>query len=100
MKYVGKTSGSKAQNAEWFSSDLTVPKSCTVTVQFSVNLAVLIQYTLDSGSNWFELVLLTVANKQERMDITMMSGDLFNMRTTTIGGATVHQCIISRKVNE
>ena len=97
MRLIGETSGSKSLNEEWFSDDLRVMDSTTIIIQFSVNNAVLVQYTLNSGTNWFELVLLTTVNKHERAEVTMKYGALFNMRTSTIGGTNVNQCVISDK---
>lgn len=56
----GATSGAKTQNEEFFGTDLqpqvNTPYTGMFLVSFSAQTAVTFQYTLDSGSEWVNLV--------------------------------------------
>jgi hypothetical protein len=98
----GSTSGSKAQNAEWFASDLSpqvaTPYTGTFFLSFSVDSTVGIDYTLDSGTTWVKLqddqgsASFTADEAHNGIPIMLRDGDTFNMRIPTAGGADVHFC--------
>ena len=81
---------SVSANEKWFSTDISINFYEKIRMEFATTLAVLVQYTLDGGSTWIQLVTLTIANKQESHEVTVATNDLFNMRTTTIGGTTIN----------
>ena len=88
-------SGAKAQNAEWgatdYTPDVAVGKSMNLILQVSVSAAVIVEVTLDSGSNWTALnsgVAIPI-DQLFQFDIFATNGDLVNFRTPTVGGATI-----------
>ncbi len=91
---AAETSGSKAANAEWLSSDIT-PLSDSVNVVrlfLSLDKSAIIEFTLDSGSNWFTLKdkASVTANEALILYVPMKPGDNLNFRTTETGGATLN----------
>jgi hypothetical protein len=98
------TSGAKAQNAEWFASDVTPQNDSAYTamffVSFSIDAAVGVEYTLDSGSSWVTLhdeqggTTFAADEGYSGLPILLRSGDTFNMRSPTAGGGTLAYCRI------
>ena len=95
---VGETSGSKAQNIEWFSSDLKRNQTTKFRVNIALDTSVVIEITKDSGTTWVTLNggVALVLDSEYTFDIPIRTGDLFNIRIPTGGGATVHWCRIDR----
>ena len=79
----------KAQDVEWFAIDVSqAPEAGGKARQFRIfyttTLAVLIEYTLDSGSTWKQLELLSAIDTYKApVYIPIRDGDLFNMRHGT-----------------
>jgi len=102
---IGTADGVKAQNAEWFASDLlgaTIVDDATsaVTYQCTIELttSVICQYTRDSGTNWVPFNG-GFAFQNGTFDITgVTNGDLINIRTTDAAGTTVLTCVLENKV--
>ena len=104
LKVKDSTSGSKAQNTEWFSTDISqsVKGAASYRIQVSITPSVVIDVTLDSGSTWTHLNSGDVL-KDSAIYIFVVStreGDLFNMRTPTVGGTTVQICRIDESAAE
>lgn len=103
IKIIGESSGSKAQNAEWFSADLqeqAVSEQFGATkfrIQVGISSAVKIAVTLDSGSNWLYLNNgeALVADTLYIFDVALRQSDNFNMRTDDSSGTTVKVCRVS-----
>ena len=103
VEVVCSASGSKAQNAEWFSSDLSPEtlssdqEASKFRISVAVSAAVDVQITLDSGTTWLKLNSgnTLVADSLYIFDVPTRFGDTFNMRTSTSGGCTVRVCRIS-----
>lgn len=99
---IGSASGVKAANAEWFAADLTANIETDIAIVFeiqvSVSVAVVVEVTFDSGSNWTALNNGTAigADKLHTFDVKLRSTDTFNMRTPTAGGATVDVCTVDQ----
>jgi len=94
VKSIGDASGVKAQNAEWFATDLSPIKIAKFRISMSLDAAVKIQITVDSGTTWVTLnsdVTLT-ANSLYVFDVSVRVNDNFNMRIPTAGGATIQLC--------
>jgi len=96
---VGNTTGAKAQNAEWFTSDIAtgsdqVNYSSKYRILVSINAAKIVEVTLNSGTTWISLNggSALVANAAYVFDIPTRSGDTFNMRISQSSGATVNIC--------
>jgi len=84
----GTASGAKAQNVEWFASDLTPDtsfanaKSATWRVSLNIATSVVVQYTLDSGANWYSFSDTNpTAGIETTFVIHSADTDQFNMRT-------------------
>jgi hypothetical protein len=99
----GSTSGAKAQNTEWFASDLTpglqASKAADFIIEFelatTVQAAGDLEYTTDSGVTWFKLGDGSAAvNTTLRSRVMVVEGDTFNMRSINAGGATVDRCVV------
>ena len=104
---VGSISGVKAQNAEWFTTDIStgadqVNYSSKYRIFVAINAAKLVQCTVDSGTTWFTLNSANAleANGAYVFDIPTRSGDTFNMRIPDSGGATVLICRIDEIFSE
>jgi len=99
---IGSASGVKAANAEWFTADLTADIENNIAVVFEVqvsfSIAVAVEVTFDSGSNWTVLNDSTAigANKIHIFDIKLRDTDTFNMRTPTTSGATIDVCTVDQ----
>jgi len=103
LRNVGSTTGSKAQNAEFFGTDLTANIESDISVgfliTFSFSAAVTLQWTKDSGSNWsvvHDVNGTSSFNADETYTaiVFVRSTDTFNLRIPTAGGATVDICDI------
>lgn len=102
VKIIGDTSGSKAQNVEWFASDLTSDASeqfaaSKFRITLAVSSSVPIQVTLDSGTTWVALNegSSLVSDSLYMFDVGVRQADTFNMRTTDASGTTVRFCRVS-----
>lgn len=97
----GSASGAKAQNVEWFATDIAGPVNvgkaqdliidieCSTTVQATGD----IEYTLDSGSAWLKLGDGSLAiNVGTRFRTIIKTGDTFNMRSVNAAGITIDRC--------
>ncbi len=79
----------KAQDVEWFATDVgqaaeAAGEARKVRIYYTTSLAVLIEYTLDSGSTWKQLELLSAVDTYKApVYIPIRDGDLFNMRHGT-----------------
>ena len=107
VKPVGDTSGAKAQNAEWFTSDIATGSdqalySSKYRIFVSINAAKIVEVTIDSGSTWMSVNggVALVANACYIFDIPTRSGDTFNMRISESGGATVNACRVDEIFSE
>ena len=103
---VGDTSGAKAQNAEWFSSDITRTGGPQFSSKYRVSLAIdaekTVEITLNSGTNWIKLnggTALT-ANCAYIFDIPVRASDTFNVRIPDSSGATVVYCRVDEVFSE
>lgn len=94
------TSGSKAQDVEWFASDVTpIDDSKNRARQFRVHVAASFasateyEYSLDSGTTWviFDGGLAT-AEIARIFTIPVREGDTFNIRFRNVAGTTVRFC--------
>jgi len=103
---IGSTTGSKTQNTEWFATDLSpvvlAPKTAKFRITVSCSATVIVEITLDSGSNWTALNSGTAIGADEifLFDVPVRNGDTFNMRTPTAGGCTVDICRIETVTGE
>ena len=97
----GSASGAKAQNVEWFATDLTGPVRTAKAQDFIIELELSttvqasgeLEYTLDSGSTWFKLGDGSAAITETlRFRVLVKTGDTFNMRSINASGATVDRC--------
>ncbi len=81
----------KAQNAEWFSSDLIPAYSGLVRIEISLSTAVVIEITFDSGANYTALNrnIALLVDSLYIFDVFCRAGDLLNFRIPTAGGATI-----------
>ena len=87
--------GVKAANAEWlaedYAPDVQVGKAVDLICQFSLSADVVVEVTLNSGTDWTKLnsgVALGV-DQLKQFDVFATNGDLVNFRTATVGGTTV-----------
>lgn len=97
----GSETGAKAQNAEWFASDIDVGvqnnKALQIFLQVSVSVtAAVIEITFDSGSTWAALndgnaVTLGALNV---FPVIAKEGDLINFRATNASGTTLDICYV------
>ncbi len=103
---IGSATGVKAQNAEWFATDLSpvviAPKVAKFRIIVSCSAAVVVDVTLDSGSNWTALNSGKVVGIDQlfTFDVPVRNGDTFNMRTPTAGGCTVDICRVDTVTGE
>jgi len=89
----------KAVNIEWFTTDVTqadtaVGKARQFRIYYTTSLAVAIQYTLDSGSNWVTLETSAINTYRAPIYIPVIDGDLFNMRHVTAATTPTVVCRI------
>ena len=107
VRPVGAESGVKAQNAEWFASDIATGADQTLysskyRIFVSINAAKVVEVTVDSGTTWVSVNggVALVAGACYTFDIPTRSGDTFNMRIPTSGGATVNVCRVDEIFSE
>lgn len=88
----------KGIDEEWFAEDITVLLSnvdvlATIVVDFAFDISAVIEYTLDSGTNWvaFNNGDPVVGGQSRFIDVT--SGVLVNFRSKSIGNLI--RCIVS-----
>lgn len=83
--------GAKAQNVEWLTTDYRVDDIGKFRCNVATSTAVVVEYTIDSGSNWLKINAgdALVANCSYGFDIYVRPADLLNFRTATAGGTTV-----------
>lgn len=102
----GVESGAKAQNAEWFATDINPGirsgKMMDLTLQISVSAtAAVVEVTLDSGATWSEInlgVALPV-RKLHTFSIFAKNDDLVNFRATNTSGTTLDICYVIGDIN-
>jgi len=99
---IGESTGAKAQNEEWFATDIIPTKSAKFRTTVSVDAAVTIQVTLDSGTTWNTLNsnVALIADNLYIFDIGVRTNDKFNIRIPTAGGATINVCRIDEVSGE
>lgn len=103
VEVTGEASGTKAQNAEWFSSDLSPEtlhsdqEASKFRISVALSAHVYIEVTLDSGSTWVKLNSgnKVVIDSLYVFDVPIRFGDTFNMRVPDSSGATIRVCRIS-----
>jgi len=90
-KSLGSTDGAKAQNAEWFATDIIIDDYLKLVISIAENTGVIVEITKNSGSDWVSLNsnVLLIANSEHTFDVHVKPGDLFNIRTPTGGGTTI-----------
>ena len=88
----------KGIDVEWFAEEITVLLSNvnilgTIVVDFAFDVSSIIEYTLDSGTNWIEFNNgeEVVGGQSRFIDVT--SGVLVNFRAKT--GGNLIRCIVS-----
>jgi len=95
-------SGVKAQNIEWFATDIKINDTGKIRMNVVVNSAVDVEITKDSGGVWIDL---NSGNNlgiddETNFSIPVRAGDLFNVRTTNASGTTVRYCRLDFITNE
>lgn len=97
----GVETGAKAQNAEWFASDIVpgirAEKIIELTLQISVSAtAAVVEVTLDSGTTWSELNtgVAIPLGKLHTFGIFVKNDDLVNFRATNASGTTLDVCYV------
>lgn len=96
IKAVDEATGVKVQNAEWFASDIVISDTEKLVISISEDTGVIVEITKNSGATWVTLfsgTALTI-DSEHTFDVHVRSGDLFNMRTPTVGGTTINWCRI------
>ena len=93
---VNSTSGAKAQNVEWFASDIVVEDTQKLIISLAVSASVVVEITKNSGTDWVALNsnVVLIVDAEHIFDVMVRAGDTFNMRTPTGGGATLAHCRI------
>lgn len=88
----------KGIDVEWFAEDITVLLSSvnilgTIVVDFAFDVSTVVEYTLDSGTNWiaFNNGQPVVGGQSRFIDVT--TGVLVNFRAKT--GGNLVRCIVS-----
>lgn len=90
----------KAQNAEFFASDLLPDIDTGKAADFVIDIqvsttAATLQVTYDSGATWRNLVATTQAvGVLVRYRVSVHQGELFNMRASNASGTTVDRCSV------
>ncbi len=90
MLTVGTATGEKAQNAEFFATDLdprTITDSALRWHVTTIGDNVLLQITFDSGSTWSTLGT-PAAGTLTTYTFNVRDGDTMNFRTNDAGGFT------------
>ena len=102
----GLATGAKAEDAEFFATDLAPTVTADYASKFKIGIVALagdaIEVTWDSGSNWELLVETTelVANKYAEKVIVVRNGDTVNFRCPTTGGTTLDKFQVDEVINE
>ena len=104
---AGIASGAKAEDAEWFASDIKPAIPADSSVAHKMILSVIpsaatdIEITFDSGDTWktLELEASVVANKLQNFEFYCHEGDLINLRAGSTGGATLTHCVIAEELS-
>jgi len=102
----GVASGAKAQNAEWFATDISpgirAEKIMDLTLQIAVSAtAAVVEVTMDSGTTWSELntgVAIPIG-KLHTFSIFVKNDDLINFRATNASGTTLDVCYVVGIIN-
>jgi len=97
----GSETGAKAQNAEWFATDISPgiksEKALNLILQVSVTVtAAVIEVTLDSGVTWSKLnsgVAISIGELHQ-FDVFAKEGDTVNFRASNASGTTLAYCYI------
>lgn len=100
LETLAELTGSKNQNEEWFSSDLTVlnrPKLIYMNLGTDENVE--IEITFDSGSNWVDLDASKKHDFSDLVRFALTPGETFNMRTPTAGGVTIQHLHLYSEVS-
>ncbi len=99
--FLSSTTGAKALDAEWFTTDISPKKGQQEVNEISISLSTstptLVEISFNSGTDWellFE-VADQVANKLIHTKVDVEQGDLINFRSNTAGGTTVNRCVVS-----
>lgn len=102
---VGSATGAKAQNAEFFSSDL-LPQSTDTThaTKFKITIAVAeaaktLEVSVDSGTTWSKLnnAVALVQLAVQTIEMAIRPGDLFQLRCPEVGGCTLNLCRVDEQ---
>ncbi len=88
LRPLGNTSGGKAQNAEYFASDITPDDTGTLVINLS-GTAVDVEITKDGGVSWVSLVSTLTANTDTVITTGVRAGDAINFRTINVAGITL-----------
>jgi len=97
----GVATGAKAQNVEWFATDIDpgirAEKMMELTLQISLSInPVIVEITMDSGTTWSALnsgVAIPV-EKLHSLSMFVKNDDLVNFRTTNASGTTLDFCYV------
>ena len=104
----GTASGAKAQNIEWFASDLLPGVLTDKAVDFIIEMELAttaqgtgdLEYTTDSGTTWFKLADgVAAVDVTLRFRVMVVEGDLFNMRSIDASGVTIQRCVVIADLN-
>jgi len=88
IQFVDTATGAKAQDVEYFASDIVINETATLTLSLS-GTAVDVQVTLDSGSTWVDLITALVLNTHTEVSFTVRGIDTVNFRTNNASGITL-----------
>ena len=102
----GVETGAKAQNAEWFASDIDPGirpgKLMEITLQISVSAtAAVVEVTLNGGTTWSEIntgVAIPVG-KLHSFSMFVKNDDLINFRATNASGTVLDVCYVIGDIN-
>ena len=91
---IGESTGAKTQNAGWLANDIVPTKDSKIRMTVCLDTTVKIEVTLDGGTKFVSLNENNslVADSLFMFDIGVRVGDKFNIRTPTVGGATIVIC--------
>ena len=92
MAELARFAGVKAEDAEYFAADITVPEQLRgerITV-YCIQTAVELEYTLDSGSTWHDIKGAALAADTPETFVIYINGtDTLNFRCPNAAGSTV-----------
>ena len=88
----------KGTDVEWFTEDITVLLSdvnilATLVVDFAFDVSTVVEYTLDSGTNWIAFNNGDAVTGGQSRFIDVTTGVLVNFRAKT--GGNLVRCIVS-----